>query len=289
MADICPYTCILEDCPKPDRLYVTRNEWTRHVEKDHQQCWQCTACTAPDRPPLIFPSIDGLLGHLRQIHGATISENQHSTLVEEGVRPVPPGISSCPLCESTGQSDSLELLDHIAEHLHAFSLRSLPWTTSRDEEDNDRDAGDSYFHDGDYFDQGSDDQSCVDDPNDSDQDTDGLASLASYNSVASQGSAASATSIDNPPGASTPEETQPDGAHPTKNLLQVRGLHTYARKDDDLCIKIFDEEIDSYYADVTMRIEERFKLYSDGGLCHGQQVLELLTSILELVLAVLSA
>lgn len=182
MADICPYICILDDCPEPDRLYVTRNEWVMHVEKEHEQCWQCTPCTTPDRPPLIFPSVDGLLSHLNKAHGATINESQYSTVVIDGARPVPPGISSCPLCDSTGPPDSPELLDHIAEHLHSFSLRSLPWTSSGigDDEIDKRDVGYNYFHNEDYFDQRSNDQSCMDDPNDSDLDTADLASLSSY-------------------------------------------------------------------------------------------------------------
>ncbi|KAF4416159.1 1-phosphatidylinositol-45-bisphosphate phosphodiesterase 1 [Fusarium acutatum] len=37
------------------------------------------------------------------------------------------GIESCPLCEVKGDTDSPELIDHVLEHAHDFSLRSLPW------------------------------------------------------------------------------------------------------------------------------------------------------------------
>ncbi|KAF5570196.1 1-phosphatidylinositol-4 5-bisphosphate phosphodiesterase [Fusarium phyllophilum] len=37
------------------------------------------------------------------------------------------GIDSCPLCEVKGDTDSPELIDHVLEHVHDFSLRSLPW------------------------------------------------------------------------------------------------------------------------------------------------------------------
>ncbi|KAF5599535.1 1-phosphatidylinositol-4 5-bisphosphate phosphodiesterase [Fusarium pseudoanthophilum] len=37
------------------------------------------------------------------------------------------GIESCPLCEVKGDADSSELIDHVLEHVHDFSLRSLPW------------------------------------------------------------------------------------------------------------------------------------------------------------------
>ncbi|KLO96725.1 Uncharacterized protein LW93_10105 [Fusarium fujikuroi] len=40
------------------------------------------------------------------------------------------GIKSCPLCEVSGEADSPELIDHVLEHVHDFSLRSLPWPKS---------------------------------------------------------------------------------------------------------------------------------------------------------------
>ncbi|KAK2053266.1 hypothetical protein LY76DRAFT_524943, partial [Colletotrichum caudatum] len=128
MADICPYTCILAECPTPERLYVTRHEWTRHIEKQHGQCWKCPACSVPGKPPVIFPSVDTFLHHLREAHSESINEEQYSTIVAGAARPVPPGICRCPLCESSGPADSPDLLDHIAEHLHDFALRSLPWS-----------------------------------------------------------------------------------------------------------------------------------------------------------------
>ncbi|CVL08587.1 related to 1-phosphatidylinositol-4,5-bisphosphate phosphodiesterase [Fusarium proliferatum] len=40
------------------------------------------------------------------------------------------GIKSCPLCEVNGEPDSPELIEHVLEHVHDFSLRSLPWPRS---------------------------------------------------------------------------------------------------------------------------------------------------------------
>jgi hypothetical protein len=37
------------------------------------------------------------------------------------------GIKACPLCDSEGPEDSPELIQHILQHVHDFSLRSLPW------------------------------------------------------------------------------------------------------------------------------------------------------------------
>lgn len=108
--------------------------------------------------------------HLRVVHSSTINEEQYSTLIPESAIPVPAGISCCPLCNSNGPADSPVLLNHIAEHLHSFALRSLPWPgreslhTNLDEQDDDDDPDDlddgdhnayNYFLYNDYFDQGS--------------------------------------------------------------------------------------------------------------------------------------
>ncbi|KKP04139.1 hypothetical protein THAR02_03731 [Trichoderma harzianum] len=171
MTDIVPYTCIIDDCPTPDRLFVTRAEWDQHTRNDHQKCWQCLPCTTVGKAPLVFPSVEAFMEHLRVVHSSTINEEQYSTLIPESAIPVPAGISCCPLCNSNGPADSPVLLNHIAEHLHSFALRSLPWPgreslhTNLDEQDDDDDDPDdlddgdhdayNYFLYNDYFDQGS--------------------------------------------------------------------------------------------------------------------------------------
>lgn len=37
------------------------------------------------------------------------------------------GVTNCPLCDSEGRPDSLDLMEHVLQHVHDFSLRSLPW------------------------------------------------------------------------------------------------------------------------------------------------------------------
>jgi hypothetical protein len=63
MEDVCPYTCIIQDCSEEKTLYVTRNEWRKHVQKDHQKCWECLPCTTPGQVPVIFSSVEGFLSH----------------------------------------------------------------------------------------------------------------------------------------------------------------------------------------------------------------------------------
>ena len=226
MADICPYTCIVEDCPTPDRLYVTRAEWTRHIEKDHQQCWQCLPCTTAGKAPLIFPSVETFIDHLREVHAGTIKEDQFSTLIPEATRPVPTGISCCPLCDSTGPADSPILMGHIAEHIHAFSLRSLPWPKSdaihggadddeSDVADDDEEVNGNYFEHNDYFDQGSNEASRQYNlTSGSDRDSEGLPSLHSSQGSTRPSSASDSVQplSDEPPVPDTtepPEDTEP--------------------------------------------------------------------------------
>jgi len=48
-------------------------------------------------------------------------------------------ISSCPLCSWTEDADGFVtndlLLEHVAEHIHSFALRSLPWAPDKDDHD----------------------------------------------------------------------------------------------------------------------------------------------------------
>lgn len=125
--DLRPYTCIIADCPYPDRLYVDRSDWMTHVQNDHPPRWECLPCrNAIERPPL-FTSLDEFLKHTKQSHDDIISEDMYSTLVVASTRPASFEMTQCPLCDQEGQVDSKELIDHIAEHMHSFSLRSLPW------------------------------------------------------------------------------------------------------------------------------------------------------------------
>lgn len=178
MADICPYTCILEECPSPETIYVSRTDWMRHVRQVHARCWECIPCKTPGRMPLIFPSVAEFIHHIKKHHDDTIREDQYQTLLESAAVPAPTGLSSCPLCDEAGDADSEPLLNHILEHVHEFSVRSLPWPAA-ETEDNESRVRD-YFSNNDYFDEGSNGQSSqliVSDA--SDRTSAGLASLPS--------------------------------------------------------------------------------------------------------------
>lgn len=63
---------------------------------------------------------------------STVSEHLHGTsdalealLSDAEVNVM--GITQCPLCNSKGSEDSPKLVEHIMQHVHDLSLRSLPW------------------------------------------------------------------------------------------------------------------------------------------------------------------
>ncbi|KAK8099658.1 D-serine dehydratase [Apiospora kogelbergensis] len=143
-----PYTCILDDCPSPEAMYRLRSDWFTHIEHDHRKSWRCLYCSMPGTVPRLFTTVETLTQHIRSYHADAVSDEQIAAAVRTALGPSLFGVSSCPLCNITGTSDSDMLYYHIAEHIHAFSLQSLPWP------DDARIA--DYFSQNNYFDDDSD-------------------------------------------------------------------------------------------------------------------------------------
>ena len=127
--DICPYTCVLPKCPQPLTLFATREAWKEHLHEEHPKnvYWVCFAC--PDA--VRFDQAEELHSHILQDHRSIESELQIQTLKSAGERTAPQELTCCPLCDNPqtqeASVDKLALTNHIAEHVHEFSLRSLPW------------------------------------------------------------------------------------------------------------------------------------------------------------------
>ncbi|PYH52451.1 uncharacterized protein BO96DRAFT_415550 [Aspergillus niger CBS 101883] len=158
--DILPYTCILEDCPRPERLYHTKDLWLSHMFTDHGGIphWVCLACNGSSEQRVFFED-SALTEHLEQKHSRGIKPQQIPMLASAWRRKQPPSIESCPLCGLT-DPDFNVILNHVAEHLHAFSLRSLPWAQGDFERNGNSYGG--YYEDHPYFDTGrSDDTGSV--------------------------------------------------------------------------------------------------------------------------------
>ncbi|KAF2786668.1 hypothetical protein K505DRAFT_398312 [Melanomma pulvis-pyrius CBS 109.77] len=134
--DVCPYTCVLEDCTKEEILYATKDAWKTHLIEDHRstEYWVCFPCGDDTR----LPTVADFISHTRQEHQETILEDQIPLLVPISKRSVPADIATCPLCDAwpskeCGEFDREALINHIAEEVHAFSLRALPWPPEYDE------------------------------------------------------------------------------------------------------------------------------------------------------------
>ncbi|KAJ5927878.1 hypothetical protein N7466_006834 [Penicillium verhagenii] len=154
MGDILPYTCILEDCPKPEIFHMTREAWLSHMKQEHgaTEQWVCLACSQKGTYVSFTESAE-FTAHIEQQHGKGIRPQQIPMLLSAWKRNVPLKIPTCPLCcfESEDQS---ALLDHTAEHIHSFSLKSLPWApieSPEGEEEEDEEEYGVYFKQHPYF------------------------------------------------------------------------------------------------------------------------------------------
>ncbi|KAK6342201.1 hypothetical protein TWF730_001679 [Orbilia blumenaviensis] len=134
--DILPYICVFEDCPTPLQFYLKREDWERHIKTDHP-FWNCYICEeAGDQ--LEFQDEHDLIKHIEGNHRDTIEADEIPMFLDAS-KHFP--IIQCPLCPSS--EEMFESLEHIAQCVHDFSLRSLP-------EPSEGDAP------GDYFDVNSD-------------------------------------------------------------------------------------------------------------------------------------
>lgn len=124
--DLCPYTCIVQPCPTPDMLFMTRKAWEHHFYNDHLSRWRCQLCDEDKEP---FSSKEELTEHILAQHEQELSKYELSFLLSTA-EVLYMGIESCPLCSSYGPRDSTDLVDHVVRHAYEFALRALPWPQS---------------------------------------------------------------------------------------------------------------------------------------------------------------
>ncbi|KAM5364018.1 hypothetical protein ACJA88_013286 [Fusarium oxysporum] len=122
--DIRPYTCIFDGCPSPDVYYSSRSMLEQHFRQDHPPVWVCPLCDEGS----VYSTMTGMMDHLHNTHPQAIGEDISAIISSSAQTKM--GVTSCPLCEVKGDADSPELIDHVLEHVHDFSLRSLPWPKS---------------------------------------------------------------------------------------------------------------------------------------------------------------
>ena len=88
--------------------------------------WKCLACTERH----VFTRENNIRTHIQQTHQKTIPTEPINMLLSDLKYSAPDNLAACPLCkdpEDQSQKDPETLLNHVAEHVHDFSIRALPW------------------------------------------------------------------------------------------------------------------------------------------------------------------
>jgi hypothetical protein len=93
--------------------------------------WGCEICGDEET----FSREADLVEHLADIHLDSIPRDELDLFVDMGAKQSVEGLSSCPVCSWTpgveGVVSNDQLIDHVAEHIHSFALRSLPWAPDK--------------------------------------------------------------------------------------------------------------------------------------------------------------
>jgi hypothetical protein len=119
-----PYTCIQPDCQRPHIYFSSSKEWGDHIREEHKSVpsWLCSICPATQT----FNTAVDFEYHLTNSHKDVVAEESIAMVVETCKDLLPAEILGCPLCKHNDPNPS-RMLDHIANHVHNFSMRSLPW------------------------------------------------------------------------------------------------------------------------------------------------------------------
>lgn len=101
---------------------MTQKEWNEHFINDHPPHWQCPCCEGDFTT---FKSLSEMTIHIASEHPEALSEGLGDLLSIAEINFM--GITECPLCDTEGLQDSPEIIEHVFQHVHRFSLISLPW------------------------------------------------------------------------------------------------------------------------------------------------------------------
>ncbi|KAI9687323.1 MAG: hypothetical protein M1822_002366 [Bathelium mastoideum] len=126
--DLLPYSCIFEDCSRPDEMYVTSTELTDHLKKEHcVKRWICPQCNSLStrKEVLFFDAEQKWQEHMLTEHSQAFQPEQLPTLSRLATRAmIAPFI--CPLCRSLPTEAATDDIEHLARCLHGFALLALP-------------------------------------------------------------------------------------------------------------------------------------------------------------------
>lgn len=143
--DLSPYTCIFRECISPYNLYSTREQWLEHMAASHSVTrWTCSQCCSDldGDDEIAFSTASDCKSHILEKHSGSFAPEELPVLLDLSERTMIE-LVSCPLCLNDRNLIHLEKNDHVATHLHSFSLRALPWDFDLDEGAASAGSGDS--------------------------------------------------------------------------------------------------------------------------------------------------
>jgi TPR repeat protein len=135
--DLNPYSCIYEDCADSNELFTTKDEWMNHTTNHHSiERWVCDECTFRDdldEEP-VFDNADDWEQHMSECHKEKCDGHQLALLSSLCRRRLTQ-LTECPLCKRSTGLVRPDKDEHIAEHLHEWALRALPWDSKTGKDD----------------------------------------------------------------------------------------------------------------------------------------------------------
>jgi hypothetical protein len=115
-------------------MYLTSDELLKHLLSHHSiTCWVCDYCASESGTDqsFIFASVEDWESHMNTQHLTAITQSQLPSLSKVSQRKILEPLA-CPLCGYVAKHATSTLDNHIAEHLHEFALRCLPWAEDGD-------------------------------------------------------------------------------------------------------------------------------------------------------------
>ncbi|KAI0442311.1 hypothetical protein F4803DRAFT_519612 [Xylaria telfairii] len=125
-SDLQPYVCTFENCLS--QPFESRHEWFQHELENHRRQMTCIFCNSLTT---VYSDKIDMVNHLRDSHAGDVTDAQLPWLLQACDRPVLCSKTfDCLFCDQWNQNaEDMEIAEfgrHIARHLRALSLASLP-------------------------------------------------------------------------------------------------------------------------------------------------------------------
>ncbi|TGO92413.1 hypothetical protein BPOR_0003g00110 [Botrytis porri] len=178
LRDIEPYVCLFDGCNKSTEYFATVEDWINHMQWQHAVVW---CCQVPGHESTVYRSEEEFKHHLSEEHKDAFNETQLSMIVKKASQPVPDlfgssaltydgneneshTVGACPLCPFSVDNsehdllpDNLEiakasppaskkLCNHIAAHMEAIALLSLPERDDLDDANTNERQSENTYH-----------------------------------------------------------------------------------------------------------------------------------------------